>query len=185
YVFDNIGNIFSAKKVADYVKSQRMKVGVETVQNYISYLLGTFGTHKVPRYDIKGKRLLEIHEKYFLGDVGMRHALLGYREGDISGVIENLIFLELKRQGFRVYVGKLGNYEVDFIAEKENQKYYIQAAYLLSSPETIRREYSALERIKDNYPKTIISMDTVFGNDIEGIRRINLIDFLHGDKGLG
>ena len=180
YLFDNIGNIFSAKKVADYVRSQRMSVGVETVQNYIAYLLSTFAVHKVSRYDIKEKRLLELHEKYFLGDIGMRHAILGFREGDISGLLENLVFLELKRRGYKVFIGRFGNQEIDFIAEKKNRRIYIQVAYLLATPETIKREFSVLLRINDNYPKYVLSMDTVFGNDVRGIQRINLIDFLLG-----
>ena len=182
YVFDNVGNIFSAKKISDYVKSQKMKVGTETIQNYISYILSTFALHKVARYDIKGKRILEIHEKYYLGDIGMRHALLGYKAADISGVLENIVYLELKRRGYQIYIGKFGNREIDFIAEKENRKMYIQVTYMLSSPETIEREFSALRSIKDNYPKYVISMDTVFGNDFEGIRRINLIEFLLNPK---
>ena len=180
YLFDNIGNIFSAKRVADYVRSQRMSVGVETVQNYIAYLLSTFAVHKVSRYDIKGKRLLELHEKYYLGDIGIRHAILGFREGDISGLLENLVFLELKRRGYKVFIGQFGNQEIDFIAEKKNQKIYIQVVYLLATPETIEREFSVLLRIDDNYPKYVLSMDTVFGNDVKGIQRINLVDFLLG-----
>jgi hypothetical protein len=178
YIFNNVGNIFTSKKVSDYLKSQKLRVSVETVQNYISYLASTFAIFKVPRYDIKGKRLLELHEKYFLGDISLRHALLGYREGDISGLLENLVFLELKRKGYRVYIGKFGNKEIDFIAERENRKIYIQVAYLLSSPETIEREFSVLHSLKDNYPKFVISMDNIFGKDVKGIQRINLIDFL-------
>jgi len=180
YIFDNVGNIFSAKKVADYLKSQRLKVGVETVQNYITYLVATFAVHKVRRYDIRGKRLLELHEKYYLGDTALRHALLGYREAEISGILENLVFLELKRRGYQVYLGKIDNKEIDFIAEKENRKLYLQVTYLLSSPETIEREFSTLKMIKDNYPKYVISTDKLFGADFEGIQRINLIDFLLG-----
>lgn len=182
YVFDNIGNIFSAKKISDYMKSQKIKVGIETVQNYISYLLSTFALHKVYRYDIKGKRILELYEKYYTGDIGMRHALLGYKADDISGVLENLVYLELKRRGYKIFIGKFGNQEIDFIAEKENKKIYLQVAYMLSSPDTIEREFSALRNIKDNYPKYVISMDTIFGNDFEGIQRINLIDFLLNPK---
>lgn len=182
YIFDNIGNIFSAKKISDYMKSQNIKVGLETVQNYISYLLSTFAIHKVYRYDIKGKRILELYEKYYTGDIGMRHALLGYKADDISGVLENLVYLELKRRGYKIFIGKFGNQEIDFIAEKENKKIYLQVAYMLSSPDTIEREFSALMNIKDNYPKYVISMDRIFGNDFEGIQRINLIDFLLNPK---
>jgi uncharacterized protein len=178
YIFDNVGNIFSAKKIADYLKSQKMKIGIETVQNYLSYMTATYAVNRVDRYDIKGKRILELHEKYYLGDIGLRHALLGFRESDVSGILENIVFLELKRRGYRVAIGKLGNREVDFIAEKEGRKIYLQVAYLLHSQETIEREFSVLRQVKDNYPKYVISMDTVFGTDVEGIQRINLIDFL-------
>ena len=181
YLFDNVGNIFTAKKVADYLKSQKLKVGIETVQNYIAYLVATFAVHKVRRYDIRGKRLLELHEKYYLGDTALRHSLLGYREGEIAGILEILVFLELRRRGYQVYIGKIENKEINFIAEKENRKIYLQVTYLLASPETIAREFSALKIIKDNYPKYVISMDKIFGTDFEGIQRINLVDFLLTD----
>ncbi len=178
YAFDNIGNIFSAKKLSDYLKSQRMAIGVETVQNYLLYICSTYTLYKVQRYDIKGKRLLAIHEKYFLGDIGLRHALLGYREGDISGILENIIFLELKRRGYKVFIGKLGTLEIDFIATNSTDKIYIQVCYLLASQKTIQREFKPLQTIKDNYPKYVVSMDTLFGDDIEGIKRMNIVDFL-------
>ncbi len=183
YVFDNIGNVFSAKKVADYLKSQRLRVGVETVQNYLSYFQAALLIHKVPRYDVKGKRLLDIHEKYYLGDIGMRHALLGFREADIGGLLENLVFLELKRRGYDVCIGKLGQREIDFVATRTEEKLYVQVAYLLASPETIEREFGALLGIADNYPKVVLSMDEVFGADYEGIQRINIVDFLLGEAG--
>jgi predicted AAA+ superfamily ATPase len=182
YAFDNIGNIFSAKKLSDYLKSQRMSIGVETVQNYLSYICSTFALHKVQRYDIKGKRLLDVHEKYYLGDIGLRHALLGYREADISGMLENIVFLELKRRGYTVHIGKSGTREIDFIATRADERIYIQVAYLLASAQTIEREFSPLLAIKDNYPKYVISMDTIFGNDYKGIIRLNLVDFLLGRK---
>ena len=178
YLFDNIGNIFTAKKISDYLKSQKIRVSVDTVQNYISYLASAFAIYKVPRYDIKGKRLLELHEKYFLSDIALRHALLGYREGDISGILENLVFLELKRRGYKVFIGKLDKREIDFIAEKENKKIYVQVAYILESKKIIEREFSPLKAIRDNYPKYVITMDKIFGKDVEGIQRLNLIDFL-------
>jgi predicted AAA+ superfamily ATPase len=178
YIFDNIGNIFSAKKIADYLKGQKMKVGIETVQNYLTYLTSTFAVTRVDRYDIKGKRLLELYEKYYLGDIGLRHALMGFRELDIAGILENLVFLELKRRGYQVTIGKLDNREIDFIAEKESRKIYLQVAYLLHSPETIEREFSPLREIRNNYPKYVLSMDSIFGTDFEGIQRIHLMDFL-------
>lgn len=178
FLFDNIGSPFSAKSISDYLKSQKSDVGIKTIQNYIEYLEAAYILYKVERYDIKGKRLLEFHEKYYLGDVGLRHALLGYREGDISGILENIVFLELKRRGYQVSIGKVEQKEVDFIAVKANEKCYIQVVYILNSSKTIERECSVLGSISDNYPKYIISMDTALGGDFEGIRRINLMDFL-------
>ena len=178
YVFDNIGNIFSAKKLADYLKSQRLALGVETVQNYLAHISSSYAIHKAQRYDIKGKRVLEVHEKYYLGDIGLRNALLGYRENDISGILENIVYLELKRRGYTVSIGKLGKLEIDFIATRRDEKIYIQIAYLLASPETIEREFGPLMKISDNYPKYVLSMDEVFGTDYNGIKRRNIIDFL-------
>jgi len=113
-----------------------------------------------------------------LGDIGLRHALLGFRESDIFGILKNIVFLELKRRGYRITIGKTGNREIDFIAEKEKKRIYLQVAYMLHSHRTIERELSVLRQIDDNYPKYVVSMDTLFGNDFEGIQRINLIDFL-------
>ena len=180
YVFSNIGNIFSAKKVADYLKSQRINVGFETVQNYLSYICETFALYKVPRYDVKGKRILEVHEKYYLGDIGMRHAVIGYREDDIGGILENVVFLELKRRGYSVNIGKVADLEIDFIATKAEEKIYIQVAYLLATKETREREYRPLLLINDNYPKFVLSMDALLGSDYQGIRILNIIDFLLG-----
>lgn len=178
YVFDNIGSIFSAKKIADYLKSQRLRIGVDTVQNYLKFFTDALVLHKVPRYDLKGKRLLEIHEKYYLGDIGIRHALLGYREADISGTLENMVFLELLRRGYQVWVGKLGDREIDFVATREKEKIYIQVAYLLSTAATVEREFGVLRAVADNYPKYVLSLDTVFGDDLDGIKRVNIVDFL-------
>ena len=168
----------SAKSIADYVKSQRLRVGVETVQNYLSYFEEALTAHRVQRYDLKGKRVLEIHDKYYLGDIGMRHAVFGFREGEITGVLENIVFLELLRRGYRVCIGKWGNREIDFIATREKEKLYIQVTYLLASPQVIEREFGVLRTIPDNYPKIVISLDDEFGEDVEGIRRVNLRDFL-------
>ncbi len=181
YLFDNVGNVMSAKSIADYVKSQRLRVGVETVQNYLGYFREALVAHRVQRYDLKGKRLLEILDKYYLGDAGMRHAVIGYREGDISGVLENVVFLELVRRGYKVQVGKLGDREIDFIATREKERRYVQVAYLLATPKVVEREVGVLRDVPDNYPKCVVSMDTAFGEDIDGIRRLHVVDFLLGD----
>lgn len=178
YLFDNIGNAMSAKSIADYVKSQRLRVGVETVQNYLGYFREALVAHRVQRYDLKGKRLLEVHDKYYLGDIGIRHSVMGYREGDIGGILENVVYLELLRRGYQVHVGKLDTREIDFIAARAKERRYIQVAYLLASPQVVEREFGVLRDIPDNYPKCVISMDTAFGEDMDGIRRQNLADFL-------
>jgi predicted AAA+ superfamily ATPase len=178
YLFDNVGNVTSAKSIADFVKSQRLRVGVETVQHYLGHFREALVAHRVQRYDLKGKRLLELLEKYYLGDIGIRHAVLGYREGDIGGVLENIVFLELLRRGYTVSVGKLGDREVDFIATKEKTRFYVQVAYLLADRQVVEREFGVLRDIPDNYPKLVVSMDTAFGDDVDGIRRLNLADFL-------
>jgi len=181
YLCDNIGNVMSAKAISDYLKAQRLRVGVDTVQNYLRYFTEALLAHKVQRYDIKGKRLLEIHEKYYLNDIGIRHALLGYREADIGGILENIVFLELRRRGYEVSIGKLGDREIDFIATRKREKIYVQVAYLLASPDTIASEFDVLQDIPDNYPKFVLSLDTIFGQDMAGIHRLNLAEFLLSD----
>ncbi len=178
FVFDNIGNTFSAKKVADYLKSQRLSITVDTVQKYLGYLTETYALNRVQRYDIKGKRNLEIHEKFYLGDIGLRNAVLGYRESAINGLLENLVFLELKRRGYQVAIGKLGEAEIDFIATKEKEKQYIQVCYLLASEDTFKREFSPLAALPDNFPKTVLSMDSLAPDNRDGIQWKNLIEFL-------
>lgn len=182
FVFDNIGNLFSANRVSEHLRSQRLKIGVDTVQNYLRYFLDAQILYKAPRFDVKGKRHLEIGEKYYLGEIGLRHALLGYREGDISSLLENLVFLALKKRGYRVSVGKTGVREVDFVAEREQELIYIQVAYLLTDSRVVAREIAPLRAIDDNYPKYVLSLDREFGEDINGIRRVNLIDFLLGSR---
>jgi predicted AAA+ superfamily ATPase len=164
------------------LKSQRLKVGIDTVQNYISYFIDTFAAYKVQRYDMKGKKVFEINEKYFVGDIGMRHAVLSYRESDIAGFLENLVFLEIKLRGYKVYIGKIGDKEIDFIAEKNGKRVYIQVTYLLASQETIAREFAPLKEVRDNYPKYVLSMDTILGNDFDGIKRMNIVDFLLSEE---
>lgn len=178
FVFDNCGSITSAKKIADYLKSQQIKTGVDTVQNYIGYLQDAHLVSRSGRFDLKGKRHLELFEKYYAGDSGIRHSVLGYKKNDVSGLLENAVFLELLRRGFTVSTGKFDDLEVDFVAQKNNEIFYIQVTYLLSSKETEEREFRPLEKINDNYPKMVLSMDTIWGNNRNGIIRKNVIDFL-------
>ncbi len=181
FIAHNIGSIFSAANIVKFLKKEQRTLGVETIYNYIRHLQSAFIIFKVPRFDLKGKKILEVSEKYFLGDIAIRHTLLGYRADDINSLLENIIFLELKKRAYTVYIGKLGEKEIDFIIEKNSKKAYIQVCYLLASKETVKREFSVLQEIKDNYPKYVISMDEVWGDDFEGIKRLNLIDFLTDD----
>ena len=178
YIMDNIGQIFSAKKITDYLKNQGRKVGVETVYSYINALEEAMVLLTARRYDIKGKKVLERNEKYFLADLGIRYAMLGYSSNDISQMLENVIYMELLRRGFKVYVGKEGEREVDFVAVKGNEKFYLQVTYLLASEEVLEREYKPLTQIDDNYRKMVISLDKISRGSVGGIEWMNLIDFL-------
>lgn len=178
FVFDNIGNIFSAKKIADYFKSQQRKVDLNTVYNYLAMLDSAFIVQKVSRYDLKGKEILQTNEKFFLGDISLKYAVAGYKDRDIAGILENIVYLELKRRGYNVFIGKLDEKEIDFIGEKRDEKIYIQVAYKLSSEETIEREFSPLLAIKDHYPKYVVTMDEFFQDNIEGVKHVQLLDFL-------
>lgn len=178
YAFDNIGNTFSGKNVADYFKSQQRKVDINTVYNYLNALEGAFILYRVPRYDMKGKEILKTQEKFFVSDVSLIYATLGNRDRMISGILENIVFLELKRRGYEVYIGKLGNREIDFIAEKQNQKIYIQVAYKLESEATVEREFSVLQSIGDQYPKYVVTMDEFWKDSIDGIKHLYITEFL-------
>lgn len=177
YFFDNIGNLVSAKRVSDYCKSQNIKVSTDAVQNYIGYLASCYALYRAKRFDLKGKRFLEVNEKHYLGDIGLRHSTLGYRAGDIGQLLENVVFLELKRRGYRVSIGKIDSYEVDFIAEKENDRLYIQVSYLLASVETREREFRPLKMIRDAYPKMVLTMDTI-RQDEDGIKHFYIPEWL-------
>lgn len=178
YAFDNLGNTFSGKNVADYFKSQQRKTDLSTVYNYLHALEGAFILYKVPRYDVKGKEILKTQEKFYVSDVSLVYATMGFRDRSISGILENIVFLELKRRGYKVYIGKVDTREIDFIAEKKNEKIYIQVAYKLESPETVKREYAPLLSVEDHYPKYVVTMDDFWQDTIDGVRHVHIKDFL-------
>lgn len=178
FVFDNTGNTFSGKNVADYFKSQFRKIDINTVYNYLYALEGAFIVHRVPRYDIRGKELLKTQEKFYMSDVSLLYATMGYKDRLISGILENIVFLELKRRGYKVFVGKLDTKEVDFIAEKLGKKCYIQVAYKLENAETVEREFSVLLSINDQFPKYVVTMDEFWSESIQGINHFHIADFL-------
>jgi predicted AAA+ superfamily ATPase len=182
FAFDNIGNTFSGKNIADYFKSQHRNTDVNTIYNYLYALEGAFVLYRVSRYDIKGKEILKTQEKFFVSDLSLVYATMGYRDRNIAGMLENLVFLELKRRGYTVYIGKLATKEIDFIAEKMGTKIYIQVAYKLENESTVAREFSPLLAIDDQYPKYVVTMDEFWQDDIDGVQHIHIKDFLLSDR---
>jgi predicted AAA+ superfamily ATPase len=178
YLMDNIGNIFSAKSIVDFLKNQGRKHSIETIYSYLQALQDALIFYKVRRYDLRGKRWLETQEKYYMNDLGLQYGMLGFNDQAIPGMLENVIFLELLRRGYSVSVGKHNSAEVDFVAVKDGQPWYIQVAYLLASEGTLIREMNPLRAIDDNYRKTILTMDMLPATKIEGIERQNIPEFL-------
>lgn len=178
YLIDNSGNITSAKSISDFMKSQKRKVSVDTVLNYIRFSCDALLFEKVNRFDIKGKRLLETYEKYYMADIGLRYATLGYTPQAISGQLENIVYLELQSRDYDVTIGKIDDLEVDFIATKGNEKLYIQVCTQLSNEKVIAREYRSLELIKDSFPKYVLSLDNGFETSRNGIKWMNIREFL-------
>ncbi len=177
YIAENTGSIISAKSISDYLKSQHIKMSSVLVQNYLSYLSEAYFIHKVNRSDIQGKKIFEIGEKYFFNDIGMRNALIGYRVSDISKILENIVFLHLKSAGYQITVGKDRTKEIDFVARKKSELLYVQVCYLLKEQSTIEREFGNLQKIKNNYPKIVVSMDKTSKASYEGIKHYHVKDF--------
>lgn len=178
YVFDNLGNITTARSISNFLKNQRLKLTVDTTMNYLNFMEATFLISRVKRFDLKGKRFLETYEKIYPADAGLRHGLIGYSDKDISQILELIIYNELRSRGYNVYIGVFDNREVDFVAEKGREKLYIQVCYLLANEAIKNREFGNLLKIKDNYPKMVISMDKFYPEEYSGIRHKYLIDFL-------
>ncbi|WP_336470101.1 ATP-binding protein [Ruminococcus albus] len=177
FLFDNVGNIVSSKKIADSLTLLGRKTTSLTAENYVTALCEAFILYKVGRYDVQGKQHLKSLEKYYIVDVGLRNLLIGNRNRDISHILENIVYLELTRKGYHVSVGKLGELAIDFVAEKDGEKAYYQVAATVLSEEIFAREIAPLKRIHDNYPKYIVTMDEL-PMDEEGIKIINVVDFL-------
>jgi len=180
YLADNVGNLFSATSISKYLKSQRISVPVPTILSYLRALERAFIIRKARRTDIRGMKIFEVGEKYYFEDLGLRNILLGSMgPTEIGKLIENAVYLHLIERGFRVTIGWLDGYEIDFVAEKNDKKIYVQAAYLIVNEDTKKREYGNLERVDDNYPKYVVSMDEIPGPvNVRGIRQMKLRDFL-------
>lgn len=178
YVFDNVGNTFSAQMISKYMKSEQRTMNVETIYEYLSKLEQAYIIHRCSRYDIKGKEILKTQEKFYLADSSFRYAVLGYRPDTVSSMLENIVYLELRRKGFEVFVGKLDTKEIDFVAVKENEKIYIQICLRIENEKTMKREYESLLEIKDNYPKYVLRLDEFGEGNYEGIKTMHVADFL-------
>lgn len=177
YAFSNIGHIFSATSLSKYFKSENRKISHDTILNYLKFCSEAFLFYKINRYDLDGKKIVTVNEKYYCADHGLREALFGKNIQNIDQVLENIVCLELLRRNYKVYVGKKGDLEIDFIAEKQGKKIYIQVAYLLANEETIKREFSVYNFVKDSYPKYVVSMDDLDFSQ-NGIIHKNIKDFL-------
>ena len=180
YAFSNIGHIFSATSLSKYFKSENRKISHDTILNYLKFCADAFLIYKISRYDFEGKKILTVNEKYYCADHGLREAVFGKNIQNIDQILENIVCLELLRRNFKVFVGKKDDAEIDFIAEKNGAKIYVQVAYLLASEETVNREFSVYGSIKDNFPKYVVSMDE-FDFSRNGIIHKNIRDFLLGE----
>ena len=178
FLADNIGQLFSAKKISDYLKSQKTNIATSQIIHYLTHLSNAFLIHKVPRYDIVGKRIFDIGGKFYFEDLGLRNAIFQYKVADMGKIMENAVYHHLKYNDFKVNIGQIGANEIDFVAVRKGETRYVQVSYLLHDETTIAREFGNLEKIKDNYPKMVISMDDFSGSTFKGIQHINLRDFL-------
>lgn len=180
FLFDSIGSNISTKKISDTLASNGRKNSVHTVEEYLNALLESYILYKVNRFDIKGKELLKTQEKYYLSDIGLRTYLLGNSLGnDMGHIFENIIFLELKRRGYKIYIGKDNDNEVDFVCETDNDYIYVQVALTTRDENTLKRELRPLEAIKDYHKRYIITLD-YDTNNYNGIKQISAMDFLLG-----
>ena len=178
FLADNIGSLFSAKKISDFLKSQKINIAPNQVQNYAQHLVDAFLVFKVPRYDIAGKRIFEIGEKFYFENLGIRNSLVGYKINDLGKILENAVYNHLLFKGNKVQIGVLGSNEIDFVAEKNGEISYYQVALSIQQEETWKREFGNLAKIKDHYPKYVITKEPWTGNTYKGIKTVGLREFL-------
>lgn len=178
FAFDNVGKTFSAKSISDYLKSERRTIDNETVYSYLEKLESAYILHRCSRYDIQGKELLKTQEKFYIADTALRYSVLGYAQTSVAAMLENVVYIELRRRGYSVNIGKTPDGEIDFIAEKQSEKLYVQVTKEIKTTETEQREYSRLLEIHDNYPKYLLTTDNFAGGNYEGIKTMHIADFL-------
>ena len=178
FVFDSIGSELSTRRIADTLTSDGRKSDSRTIERYLDALLESFLIYRAGRYDVKGKQLLKTREKYYVVDPGLRRHLLSGRSQDVGHVLENVVFLELLRRGCKVHIGKVGSLEVDFVAETSNGMEYYQVAATVRDTTTLERELAPLRKIRDHYPKVLLTLDEDPSDNIDGIRKLNVLDWL-------
>ena len=178
YVFANTGNTFSARTIADYLKSQQRAIDNETVYSYLEKLEKAYLLHRCCRYDLRGKEILKTQEKFYPADTSLRYSILGWTPDSTASALENVVFLELCRRGYAVNIGKTPDGEIDFVAQKQNDRLYVQVTQEISSAKTERREYERLLEIRDNYPKYVLRTDDFAGGNYKGIICMHIADFL-------
>ena len=178
FTFHNMGNTFSAKTISDYLKAERRALDNETVYNYLQKLEGAYLLHRCSRYDLRGREILKTQEKFYLADTSLRYSVLAYQADAYASSLENIVYLELCRRGYRVFVGKTEDGEIDFVAERLNEKIYVQVTQKIESEKTMKREYERLLSVRDNYPKYVLRTDEFAGGNYEGIKTMHVADFL-------
>lgn len=179
FLADNVGSVVSAKKISDCLVKERVAISPNVVLNYLAYMNAVYFIFDVKRKEI-GKRIFEVGSKHYFSDLGIRHSIVGYSALDTGKVLENLVYLELRRRGYEVTVGRVGSVEIDFLAEKGAEKLYVQVAYLLQDAKTIEREFGNLLAIKDNHPKIVVTLDDYMGEGFKGVKVVNAMEFLEG-----
>ena len=178
YLADNTGSLVSAHRIGDFLKSQKMSLSPSVILNYLSYLSAAFLVFEAPRSEIGGKKIFEINDKWYFGDLGIRHAIVGYRQTDVNKILENLVYLHLRRSGYRVTVGQLKDREIDFVAQQGEKKIYVQCAYRITNDAVRDREFGNLLLIEDNYQKFVVSLDEMAGGSYQGVAHMHLREFL-------
>lgn len=178
FLADNVGHLFSAKKISDYLKAQQLKIAPSQVIAYLGHLTNAYLIHKAQRMDIVGKKIFEIGEKFYFEDLGLRNTVFEYKQADVGKLLENAVYNHLLYNDYDVKIGQVGANEVDFVAKRKGEVIYMQVCYLLQEQKTIEREFGNLEKIKDNYPKLVVSMDEFRGNTYKGIHHLHVRDFL-------
>lgn len=182
YTFANVGNLFSAKSISDYLKSVNHAIDNETVYSYLEKLEKAYLLHRCSRYDLRGKEILKTQEKFYLADTALRYSVLGYTPDSVASSLENVVYLELCRRGYTVTIGKTPDGEVDFVAQKQNDRLYVQVTQEIKSEKTEKREYERLLEIRDNYPKYVLRTDEFAGGNYQGIKSMHIADFLLSAK---